>query len=475
MLGAGRSGIAIACLLSQKGARVWLVDEHKPKPQSFNLDACEVHCRFSIRSLDFEEWTLAIVSPGIAADSWMLNELKQRKIPVIAEIEMAYRLDKSSIIAITGTNGKTTTTRLIEAMLRQSGRKAMAAGNIGHPYSAAVRQSSADWIALEVSSFQLEHIDAFAAHIAILLNLTPDHLDRHSSLENYYRSKARIFENQKPGDWSILQWEAMQKIERIGILPKSRMLTFSSNNSHNSSADLFYEEGWIVSRIPDWEGAIYECSRGTLLGMHNVENQMAAILAGYVLGVPLREIQIALDAFCSDAHRLEMLASIDGITIVNDSKSTNPASLKAAMCAMKEMKNAHLWLLVGGANKHLPFDDLVSLVKQKVSGMFLFGQSRNELAKLFSQSTDCVLTENLEDAFVAAFDRARFGDAIVLSPGCSSFDQFESYAERGALFKSIVQRIHKARRTESQITKLLNSPSNLQTNNTYEIQSTALN
>jgi len=450
VLGAGTSGVAASRLLSRLGSKVWLVDEREPQLDSRTVEDLKdlgVDCRFSVLDLESSGWDFAVVSPGVLMESVLIQRLQSLSVPVFSEIEIASQASQANAVAVTGTNGKTTTTRLIEAVMREVGWNALAAGNIGFPYSAAVLEDTQpDWISLEVSSFQLEHVDAFRPKVAVLLNLAPDHLDRHHSLEGYYRMKARVFENQRADDWAVIQSEAARQLEGLGVRPKGRLITFSSKDT---SADIYYGRGFIVSQIPGWSGVVYDCRSGSLRGVHNAENLMATILVGYSLGIPLSEIRLALSKFQPDPHRFEVLPTVAGVSVVNDSKSTNPDSMRAAIEASSVLSNSssRLWLIAGGENKQLSFHEVAPLVSDRVEGVFLFGRSRDEMGAVFGRSTQCLLSESLGESVENAFDRAQSGDVVLFSPGCASFDQFSSYIQRGEVFKSAVSEHRKDPRT----------------------------
>lgn len=442
VIGAGASGQAASLLLAQRGASVCLVDEG-----SANLIVAEVHAlkslgvdiRLECSDLSGRSWDLAVVSPGVPQTSGLMQQLIQRRVPIISEVELAFRFSKCPAIAITGTNGKTTTTRLIETVMRHSGRKTLVAGNIGRPFCAAANdRAELDCMVLEVSSFQLEHVDRFKPKVAVLLNLAPDHLDRHGSFNDYCRAKARIFENQDKHDWAIIQWEAKERLANLGVEFGQKVRTFSLKNP---AADVFYDRGLLVKRIGGEDKVIYDCSAGKLIGAHNAENLMAALLAGHAMGLAVSEMRTALANFRSEPHRFEMLEPVGGVLAVNDSKATNPDALRAAMEAAAGLltsESSRLWLIAGGLNKRLSFQNLGQLVSVKVTKAFLFGRDQEEICSSLSRFTECFLCRTLDRAVRAAFLQARAGDVVLFSPGCASFDQFQNYADRGDQFCSLV-------------------------------------
>ncbi len=444
VVGAGASGLAATRLLVSRGATVCLVDEFEPRlspATRAELEWLGVGLHFSVTSLEFGEWDLAIVSPGVSPDSMLGSELQRVACPVMGEVELASQLYTGKVVAITGTNGKTTTTRLVDSVMRDLGWRSKAAGNIGFPFAQLVSKAPVpDWVALELSSFQLESVNHFHPETAVLLNLAPDHLDRYQSEERYYRSKARIFEQQDCSDWAVVQFEALAQLASLGIRPKAQVLTFSSQDTR---ADLYYARGYIVSQIPGWSGIVYDMRQGLLSGSHNAENVMAALLVSYTLGMPLSDVQISMMNFRADAHRFEVLPTESGVVFVNDSKATNPASMRAAIEASKEMREpkGRLWLLAGGVSKGLSFQGLESLIHEHVDGLFLFGESRDEMSAVLGGGKLCFVNETLRESLDCIFQRIEKGDLVLFSPGCASFDQFRDYQDRGNTFKQTVKEL----------------------------------
>lgn len=442
VIGAGVSGRAAALLLARRGASVWLADEGSANLSVAEVDALEslgVDIRWECSDLPDRSWNLAVVSPGVPRTSRLMQQLFWRRVPIISEVELAFRFSKCPVIAVTGTNGKTTTTRLIESILRRSGRKTLVAGNIGRPFCSAVDGGAdLDCMVLELSSFQLECVDCFKPKVAVLLNLAPDHLDRHASFDDYCRAKARIFENQDKDDWAILQWEAKERLANLGIEFGGKARTFSLKNP---AADVFYDRGLLVRRIGGEDEGIYDCGAGKIIGAHNAENLMAALSAGHALGLAIDEMRMALANFRGEPHRFEVLEPVGGVLAVNDSKATNPDALRAAIESAAGLlvdESSRLWLIAGGLNKRLSFQNLGRLASVRVSKAFLFGRDQEEIRSALGRFTECFLCWTLDKAVRAAFRQARSGDVVLFSPGCASFDQFQDYADRGDQFCSLV-------------------------------------
>ena len=419
--GAGRSGLAAARLLTRIGAGVLLLDEDPARPGAMRPPA--------IRRGG--PWDLAVVSPGVGPDSPLYREIEGLGIPVHCETELGYRCSPWPVVAVTGTNGKTTTVRLIESILAGAGARTAVAGNIGRPLSSVVDEGpSLDCVVLEASSFQLERVDRFRPRVAVLLNLVPDHLDRHRSFENYCRAKARLLANMGEGDVAVIQKEAAECLARHGIPIVPRPLTFSTRSRE---ASLFLRDGRIGSDLPGWRGDAEV--PGGLRGAHNAENLMAALLVARVLGIETRDALASLRGFRGESHRMEVIFREGGMVAIDDSKSTNPDSLRAAIGAAREMVAAHgrLWVVAGGDSKGLPFRDLALLVDESVDGLYLYGADRDRMRDALGG----LVFEGIESASEAAFQSAAPGDVVLFSPGCASFDQFRNYAERGERFRSL--------------------------------------
>lgn len=445
VIGAGVSGRAASLLLARRGASVWLADEGSANWSAAEVDALEslgVDIRWECANLPGRSWDLAVVSPGVPQASKLMQQLLRRRVPIISEVELAFRFSQCPAIAVTGTNGKTTTTRLIEAVLRHSGRKTLMAGNIGTPFCSAVDGGvELDCMVLELSSFQLEHVDRFQPRVAVLLNLAPDHLDRYANFDDYCRAKARIFENQDGEDWAILQWEAKERLAKLVVKFGGKARTFSLKNP---AADVFYDRGLLVRRIAGGNEVIYDCGDGKLVGDHNAENLMAALSVGYALGLEAGEMREALANCRGEPHRFEVLESVEGVLAVNDSKATNPDALRAAIEAAAGLlagDSSRLWLIAGGLNKRLSFENLRDLASAKVSKAFLFGRDQEEVCSALGRFAECFLCGTLDRAVRAAFRQARPGDVVLFSPGCASFDQFQGYADRGNQFCSLVDNL----------------------------------
>ena len=440
VIGLGASGRAAVDLLLIKGAEVTPVDSAESvalKEYAAAMSARGIECHLGCNRVLPDVFDLAIVSPGVPFNQPQIASLQKRGVPVWGELELGWRESDCLAIAITGTNGKTTTTELVSTMLTRNQRCTVAAGNIGMPLSAVASQTrELDVVTLEVSSFQLQTIDSFRPSIAVLLNLAPDHLDRHGSMENYIRAKARLFENQEPFDRAIIQWDAWQELQHLGIKISSKVITFSSTDE---AADLYLNRSLMISRLADWAGPILDLEKCELDGPHNAENLLAAILVGRTMKLSVEEMIPSMCDFKSGPHRCELVSEQGGVKYFNDSKATNVHALCSALRTMPvagELKN--IWLIAGGQDKALDFHTAGPDVGQRVKGAYLMGETSESLRAAWSLFAPCNIVGNLVEAVAEAGRNAVPGDVVLLSPACASFDMYGSYQHRGESFRSAV-------------------------------------
>ncbi|MEW6191728.1 MAG: UDP-N-acetylmuramoyl-L-alanine--D-glutamate ligase [Bacillota bacterium] len=435
VVGAGRSGIAAARFLAAKGAAVTLTDI-KPEPELAPVTAFGVETCFGAYP-EVAGYDLLVVSPGVPLTEAPVVEARTRGIEVIGELELAYRFARAPIVAVTGTNGKTTTTALTGEIFRAAGKRTLVAGNIGVPLVAAVEDyGPEDVIVAEVSSFQLETAVFFRPRVAVILNVTPDHLDRHRTLAEYAAAKARIFARQTAEDTTVLNADD-PVVAAMAAASRARVLFFS--RKHNLKRGVFIQQGRAVVQQ---NGQLVEvCDAGTIRipGTHNLENALAATAAATALGVPVPVIGKVLQEFPGVAHRLEFVAEIGGVRYVNDSKGTNPdAAIKAL-----EAYPQPVVLIAGGRNKGSDFSGFAAKMKQKVRALVVLGESAGEIAAAAHAAgiEPVFKAASLEEAVYVARDAARPGDVVLLSPACASWDMFKNYEERGELFKKTVREI----------------------------------
>ena len=426
VLGLGSSGEAAARLLLEEGASVTALDSGtSPALQAAAERLGTLGGKVILGSeadRDASVYDLTVLSPGIDPATSLARHFASKGSPVTGELEMAYTLCQAPVIGITGTNGKTTTTQLVERMLNACGIKTLAAGNIGPAFSARVKQSAdLDVMTLEVSSFQLETIQTFRPKIAVWLNFQADHLDRYSSMEEYYAAKARIFENQTADDVAIVKLGEM--------LPPlaARTITFSA---YETGGDLDLRDGVI-----HWQGQpILRMAETQLRGLHNAENLMAALAVGATLGCDFAPMLKALASYKPLAHRCELVRTLDGVDYVNDSKATNLDALEKALLS----ETRPVVLIAGGKDKGFEFDSLTDLVAQKAHQVVLIGEMAGRIESFWGERVPCVRAKDFAEAVSLARQHTRAGDVVLLSPGTSSFDMFKSYADRGDQFRQLV-------------------------------------
>lgn len=433
VVGLARTGVSTARFLVSKGAKVRVSDSSPEDRLAKSLE--------DLKGLDLEietgrhteEWftsaELIVVSPGVPLDIKPLRAAHKKGVEIISEIELASRFIAEPIIAITGTNGKTTTTTLIGDILKKSGKKVFVGGNIGNPLIEYVFDGKkADFIVAEISSFQLEGIRDFRPYISILLNITEDHLDRYPSMDAYIQAKGLIYRNQRHADHAIINADdiLVKRLTR-GIEP--RKIGFSREKEVVDG--IYYRGGKIYSSL---KGNVYEPERFKIKGVHNIENAMASIAACEIAGCGRDEIQEAIEAFHGLSHRVEFVAEIDGVSYYNDSKGTNIGATMSALAGFKE----NVILLAGGKDKGGDYSVMVPLIQEKVKGMVLFGEAREKINQSIGSYTDTVLVANLNEAMEVVKRTGVKGDIVLLSPACSSFDQFSGYAERGRKFVELV-------------------------------------
>jgi UDP-N-acetylmuramoylalanine--D-glutamate ligase len=382
----------------------------------------------------FREQDLIVVSPGVPVDAPLLQQARTMGEPVIGEIELAAQFLPGPIVAITGSNGKTTTTTLTGEILTAAGLPMLVGGNIGTPaISLPGRATPSTVIVLEVSSFQLETIQTFHPRISVVLNVTPDHLDRHRTLATYVNAKARIFENQQSGDFAVLNQED-PTCAAMAARTRAQVFWFSRHKEVKQGA--WVRDGNILFRDPRQQHEIMQVSEIPLKGAHNLENVLAAICAGALMGCVPEKIRQAVRGFKAVEHRLEFVATISGVDYYNDSKATNvDATIKAL-----ESFPANIHLILGGKDKGSDYTVLNDLLRQRVKRVYTIGAAA---AKIESQIKDVevVHAETLENALRKANSMAQPGDVVLLAPACASFDQFKSYEHRGRVFKEIVREL----------------------------------
>ena len=428
VLGAGESGEAAALLLAEEGAMVTVLDSAEEERIRHKIEALRLRSVHVIAGSAAEEsdepYDLAVLSPGIDPAAPLVQNFLRRRIEMIGELELAYEWCKCPIIGITGTNGKTTTTQLVERMLNACGVKTVAAGNIGPAFSARVKESGKlDVMTLEISSFQLESIRRFRPTVAVWLGFAHDHLDRYNSLDEYYQAKLRIFENQTPDDWAVVNFR-----DRLPEL-RAKKVTFSA---FASGADFELRAGVIHFRGEP----VLALGDTKLRGAHNAENLMAALGVGFVRGLEFAAMRTPLCDYAPLPHRCEPLRVLDGVEWINDSKGTNPDAVEKALGS----ETRPVVLIAGGKDKGFEYEMLTELVAQKCRAVVTLGEMADRIEALWKERLPVRNAGwSLETAVQFARELAQPGDVVLFSPGTSSFDMFKNYADRGNQFRTLVQ------------------------------------
>ena len=431
VLGAGESGGAATRLLLAEGARVTVLDSAdavalREKTSVLRKEGASVIAGAAADS-DTGAYDVAILSPGINPATALVRNFRARGIPIVGELELAFVLCARPVIAITGTNGKTTTTQLIEKMLLSCSVKTVACGNIGPAFSAKVREGRAmDVMTVEVSSFQLEEITTFRPTVAVWLGFAPDHLDRYPTLQSYFDAKVRIFENQTADDWAVVNL----RNQPYGLPAlKARRITFSA---YERGGDFELRDGVIR-----FQGKpVLKMSDTNLRGSHNAENLMAALAVGLTRGLDFAQMLPPLREYRALPHRCELIRTLDGVDYVNDSKATNLDSLEKALTG----ETRKVVLIAGGKDKGFEFDIVTDLVAEKCRCAVLLGDMAERIERLWSPRVPCLNAgRSLEKAVQTAHSQAHGGDIVLFSPGTSSFDMFRNYADRGNQFRQLVQ------------------------------------
>lgn len=434
VIGAARSGIAAAAFLAEHGEQVVLTDIQE-REEATKLQTSGVSLLWGVQpDIAKLEPDYLIISPGVPLSIIPVQQAIEKNIPVWGELELAYRNCQAPFVAITGTNGKTTTTTLVGALLKESGVQVLVGGNIGVPLVAQVEKLKAeDVVVAEVSSFQLETIDTFRPHLALILNLTPDHLDRHGDMQRYLAAKAQIFANQTERDYLVLNYDDSY-LRPLAKEAHSKVIFFSQTNKLEEGVSLEGDD--IIVALHGQRRFVCKTEEIAIKGKHNLENAMGAIALACLAGVPVEKIRQGLIAFPGVEHRLEPVEIVNGVLYINDSKGTNPDSTIKALEAYDEP----IIIILGGKNKGSDFTQLAQRVKQRAKAAIVLGQAKEDIIKALRAADFTAVKEvhTFEEGVTQAAQLAKPGDIVLLSPACASWDMFSSYEERGRLFKELV-------------------------------------
>jgi len=428
VLGAGLSGAAAALLLRSEGANVTVLDSADEKKllrstlDNLRGQGVRVVCGDDA-DRNSDQYDLIVASPGIDPASALGRNFWSRNTEIIGELELGWRSCDTPVIAVTGTNGKTTTTEMLAQMLNQCGQKSIACGNIGKPLSEVAREKiKYDVLTVEVSSFQLETIRTFHPSIALWLNFAPDHLDRYRSVGEYRAAKLRIFENQTGDDVAIVN--ASESLPAL----RGRKVTFSA---YTNRADFRLSEGAILFQ----NQPVLRMSETKLRGSHNIENLMATLAAGHARGLSFEKMVPSLSAYEPQPHRCEFVRNINGVDYINDSKATNLDAMEKAL----QTQTKPVVLIAGGKDKGFNYQPVRTLVSEKARAAILIGEMAKQIARDWDGAIKLEMATSLADAVERAHATAKSGEVVLFSPGTSSFDMFKSYADRGDQFRALVQ------------------------------------
>lgn len=442
VFGTGISGVAAANLLENAGAEVILFDGNEKLDKAHVLEnfteskTPELYVGVLPEEVE-KDLDLVVLSPGVPVDLPLVLRLKEAGLPIWGEIELAYRCKKGDVLAITGTNGKTTTTALLGEIMKTAYPHVHVVGNIGIPYTGVVTEDTDDTVTVaEISSFQLETIDAFCPCVSAILNITPDHLNRHHTMECYIETKESITKNQTAGDTCVLNYED-EVLRRFGGTLQTKVVFFSSKRRlekglYLDGEDIFYADGTTDTKV-------INVNELNILGKHNYENVMAAVGMSVSFGVPMDKIVEVLKRFQAVEHRIEYVTEKRGVKFYNDSKGTNP---DAAIQGIRAMNRPTL-LIGGGYDKQSEYDEWIESFDGKVKKLVLIGQTKEKIAECAKKHgfEDVILCDTFEEAIDTCYANAVSGDAVLLSPACASWGMFANYEERGRIFKEYVRNL----------------------------------
>jgi len=439
VIGAARSGVAATQLLSKVGATVFLSDKNQTYESDENilkLKRLGIKTELGNHSNRIYEADLLVVSPGVPQDAELVLVASEKKIPVVSEVELASWYTELPIIAVTGSNGKTTTSTILAQMYQQGNFTPFLAGNIGIPFSKIVydqlgHEPTNGIHVLEISSFQVEHIHHFKPKVAVLLNLTPDHLDRYASMDEYAIAKMSIVKNMTNNDQVVYNHDDPLLFKYIQT--DATLVPFSLQKNAGTKISL------NETKIYDESSEILIYLKDIILpGRHNLANLLAAATASKILNVPSDGIRKVMNSFCGVPHRLEFIRTVNGIDYFNDSKATNIHSVKVAIDAFSQS----IILILGGRNKGADFRELLPEASLKVKQIFVLGEAADQIQEALSRNIPCSQVSSIESAVSLIQRRAKAGDVVLLSPGCASFDMFKNYEERGEVFRKAVNRLN---------------------------------
>lgn len=442
VVGLGKSGLSSALFLRAQGARVTVSDTRSAEALAKEIPAL-LDAGIMVESgghglLTFRRQDLIVVSPGVPMDTPEVKQVKAFGLPVIGELELASRFLQGKVVAITGSNGKTTTTTLLGKIFEDAGVSTLVGGNIGLPVIDLVAKSTADTVSvLEVSSFQLETIEEFHPWISVVLNITPDHLDRHGSFENYAAAKTRITERQEAGDFLVLNAED-KPTQMVAAKTRAQIYWFSPRRPIKQGTFVHGESIFFVAKEGAKPEPIMPVAEIKLKGAHNVENVLAAVCAARLAGILAEKIRASVAEFKGVEHRLEFVRLLRGVEFYNDSKATN---VDAAMKAVASFASG-IHLILGGKDKDSDYATMADSLKERVKVVYTIGSAAEKIERQLQGVVKIVSAETMQTAVAEAAKAAVAGDVVLLAPACSSFDQFENYEHRGQVFRQLVNELN---------------------------------
>jgi len=444
VIGLGGRGRAACELLHRSGASVFAVDSADTadlREGAEKLRPLGVEVALGVSAPPKRPFSLAVLSPAVPSNTQLVQAVARTNVPIIGELELGFQQSQCLSIAIAGTNGKGTTAEMVERVLRNNHRKVILSGHRARPVCSVVEQTrDLDFLILQVNSFQLEVTEFFRPAVAVLMNVAADHLNRYSSAADYIRANARLFRNQQAFDWAIVQSEALARLRELDLPVPAKTITFSAKDPE---ADIHLDRGLLISRLGNWSGPLLDMDHCQLRGPHNAENLMAALAVGHVLRLPLETMVDTMKTYAAGPHRFELVAEINGVRYINDSKATNVDALEKAVLAAPAGQSGqpNILLIAGGKDKGLEYHEVGPLLSKRVKHAFLIGEAGEKIRAAWSLFTPCTVLDSLIEAVTEAVKNSASGDVVLLSPACSSFDQFRNYQERGEKFCQMVKSI----------------------------------
>ena len=442
VVGLGKSGLSAAIFLRGQGARVTVSDTRSAVALAKEIPAL-LEAGIMVESgghglLTFRRQDLIVISPGVPMDTPEVKQVVAFGLPVIGELELASRFLQGQVVAITGSNGKTTTTALVGQIFRDAGVPTLVGGNIGLPVIDLVAKSTPETVSvLEVSSFQLETVEEFHPQIAAILNITPDHLDRHGSFESYAAAKARITERQTVEDFLVLNGED-KTAQMVALKTKAQIYWFSGRRPIKQGAFVHGESILFIPREGAKAEPVMPVSEISLKGSHNVENVLAAVCMARLAKIPAQSIRASVAGFKAVEHRLELVKVVNGVEFYNDSKATNVDATMKAVASF----GGGIHLILGGKDKDSDYSLMSGMLKERVKIVYTIGSAAEKIERQLQGVVKIVPAETLQVAVAKAAKAATIGDVVLLSPACSSFDQFENYEQRGRVFRQLVNELN---------------------------------